>query len=108
MEGLNHYYPAFLDLRGRRVLVVGGGLVAVRKIDGLLKCACHIKVVAPEIRPEIEAQPFELVRRVYEPADLEGACLVFAATARNVTPEVRQVKVSMSSACANTLEPSGK
>ena len=80
MEGLNHYYPAFLDLRGRRVLVVGGGLVAVRKIDGLLKCACHIKVVAPEIRPEIEAQPFDLVRRAYEPTDLDGACLVFAAT----------------------------
>lgn len=80
MESLNTYYPAFLDLRGRRVVVVGGGLVAARKIDGLLKCACHIKVVAPEVRPEIAALPLEFVRRHYAPEDLAAAELVFAAT----------------------------
>ena len=80
MESLNPYYPVFLDLRGRLVTVVGGGPVAARKIDGLLKCACHIKVVAPEIRPEIESLPLEFVRREYAAADLLGASLVFAVT----------------------------
>ncbi len=80
MENLNPYYPAFLDLRGRRVVVVGGGLVAARKIDGLLKAACHIKVVAAEIRPELESLPLEFVRRDYAAGDLAGASLAFAAT----------------------------
>jgi precorrin-2 dehydrogenase/sirohydrochlorin ferrochelatase len=80
MENLNPYYPVFLDLRGRRVVVVGGGLVAARKIDGLLKSACHIKVIAPDIRPELASLPLEFVRRDYAAGDLNGASLAFAAT----------------------------
>src|ERR687887_617206 len=39
------YFPAFLDLRGRRCLVVGGGLIAERKVYGLLECGARVTAV---------------------------------------------------------------
>ena len=41
------YYPIYVDLRGRRCVVVGGGPVAARKVDGLLECGADVTVVAP-------------------------------------------------------------
>ncbi|MFB3827676.1 MAG: bifunctional precorrin-2 dehydrogenase/sirohydrochlorin ferrochelatase [Bryobacteraceae bacterium] len=73
------YYPIYLDLRGRRVLVAGAGKVALRKTRGLLEAGARVVVVAPRWLPEFESLPVELRRRPFEPADLEGACLAFTA-----------------------------
>jgi uroporphyrin-III C-methyltransferase / precorrin-2 dehydrogenase / sirohydrochlorin ferrochelatase len=48
-------FPVFLKLRGRRVLLVGGGPVARGKLAGLLEAGARVTVVAPEVRPESEA-----------------------------------------------------
>lgn len=48
-------FPAFLDLRGRPVLVVGGGIVARRKIAALLPTGAEVRVGAPELDPEVAA-----------------------------------------------------
>lgn len=74
------YYPVFLDLRGRPVLVVGAGKVALRKVRGLLEAGARVSVVAPRWEPEFERLPVALARRAFEPADLDGAFLVFTAT----------------------------
>ncbi len=77
----NFYYPIFIDLRGRTVTVVGGGLVACRKVEGLRKTGAHVKVIAPDIMSGIsQDSEVEILRRDYIPEDLEGACLVIAAT----------------------------
>jgi precorrin-2 dehydrogenase len=81
------YYMACLDLSGRPVLVVGGGPVALEKIEGLLDCGATVTVVAPQIVPELEHLPVELVRRAYRTGDLAGRFLVVAATA---TPSVNR------------------
>ena len=47
------YFPAFLDLRGRRCLVVGGGAVADRKVQGLLQCGARVTVVSPALVPAL-------------------------------------------------------
>jgi len=78
------YYPAFLDLRGRRCVVVGGGVVALRKVEALLRCGAQVLVVSPDLSVELAARVRE--RRVaheareFRPEDLGGAFLVVAAT----------------------------
>jgi len=77
----NVYYPAFLDLRDRLVLVVGGGMVAARKVEALQKAGARIKVVSPEVVEEIAGiQRVEIISREYEKGDLKGVFLVIAAT----------------------------
>ena len=74
------YYMACLDLEGRDVLVVGGGSVALEKVEGLLACNARVTVVAPEIVGELERPGVVLLHRDYLSDDLEGRFLVVAAT----------------------------
>jgi precorrin-2 dehydrogenase / sirohydrochlorin ferrochelatase len=73
-------YPVNLDLRGRPVLVVGGGRVALRKVDGLLTAGARVTVVAPSVRPEMRGRPVVVRTRRYRTADLDGVRLVVTAT----------------------------
>jgi len=74
-------YPVNLVLEGRDCLVVGGGRVAVRKVEGLAACGARVRVVAPRIDPELRALPgVTCEERPWQPADMEGAWLVIAAT----------------------------
>jgi siroheme synthase-like protein len=74
------YYMACLDLTGRNVLVVGGGRVALEKVDGLIDCGARVTVVAPHVVPELARLEVALIRRGYLSEDLEGRFLVVAAT----------------------------
>jgi uroporphyrin-III C-methyltransferase/precorrin-2 dehydrogenase/sirohydrochlorin ferrochelatase len=77
-------YPVGLRLHDRRVVVVGGGQVAHRRVAGLLAARARVTVVSPEVTPALEAlvEPGSLiwVRRRYEPGDLDGAWYAVAAT----------------------------
>ena len=83
------YYPMNLDVSGRLCAVIGGGSVATRRVAGLLDAGAKIKVVSPEISPELrtrsEAGELEWIGEPYSAAVLSGAFLVFIATSR---PEV--------------------
>jgi uroporphyrin-III C-methyltransferase/precorrin-2 dehydrogenase/sirohydrochlorin ferrochelatase len=72
-------FPLFLKLTGRRVLLVGAGPVAASKLAGLRAAGADVVVVAPEVRPEIEAAGVAIHRRAFEPSDLDGAWFVVAA-----------------------------
>jgi uroporphyrin-III C-methyltransferase / precorrin-2 dehydrogenase / sirohydrochlorin ferrochelatase len=82
-------YPVFLRLAGRRVVLVGGGAVAAGKLDGLLAAGAQVTVVAPDIRPELERVGVTLVRRPFEPADLDAAWWVVAAAPPEVNRQVQ-------------------
>lgn len=77
-------YPVMLSLSGRRVLVVGGGEVALRKVEGLLAERALPTVVAPVVVGAVEdltrSGAIELHRRPYRTGDVHGFTLVFAAT----------------------------
>jgi precorrin-2 dehydrogenase/sirohydrochlorin ferrochelatase len=79
------FFMTCLNLRGRRCLVVGAGPIGLEKIEGLLAAEADVHVVALEALPEVEQLGREgslrLDLRAYESDDLEGAFLVFAATA---------------------------
>jgi uroporphyrin-III C-methyltransferase/precorrin-2 dehydrogenase/sirohydrochlorin ferrochelatase len=76
--------PVFLDLHGRRVLLVGGGEVAARKAQLLVAAGARLRVVAPELGPALselcERSGAEVHRVSFAPAHLEAVMLAVAAT----------------------------
>jgi precorrin-2 dehydrogenase len=75
------YYPIFLDLDGRSVVIVGGGNVSARKAEALLRSGARVTVVAPEFVEAIEFdERITLKRKSYDANDLADATLVIAAT----------------------------
>ncbi|MFC1910186.1 bifunctional precorrin-2 dehydrogenase/sirohydrochlorin ferrochelatase [Chloroflexota bacterium] len=78
------FYPLFLIVKGKRCVVVGGGEVALRKARVLLKHGADVEVVSPELRPEMlkmaSAGMIKASKREFQPADLENAVIVIAAT----------------------------
>ncbi|HEY0799225.1 MAG TPA: siroheme synthase CysG [Steroidobacteraceae bacterium] len=81
-----NYFPVFFDLTAQRVLVVGGGEVALRKVALLERTGAAISLVAPEVHPELAdragAGKISLNVREFAPDDLIGARLVIVATSR--------------------------
>jgi uroporphyrin-III C-methyltransferase/precorrin-2 dehydrogenase/sirohydrochlorin ferrochelatase len=81
-----NYFPLFFDLRGLKVLVVGAGAVALRKVQLLERAHAAIVVVAPEAAAELgelaAAGTIELRLREFAAEDLDGARLVIVATSR--------------------------
>ncbi len=77
-------YPVNLLVRDRRVVVVGAGRIAARKIEPLLDAGAVVEVVSPEAGAEVrawaEAGRLVLRERAFEAADLEGAWLALTAT----------------------------
>ena len=74
-------YPVNLVLDGRRCLVVGGGEVAARKVEGLAACGARVDVVAPHVGASVRAVPgVSWEERPYRSDDFDGAWLVVAAT----------------------------
>jgi uroporphyrin-III C-methyltransferase / precorrin-2 dehydrogenase / sirohydrochlorin ferrochelatase len=80
------YFPVFFDLKAQKVLIVGGGEVALRKLALLERAGAALTVVAPELAPEIlalaNAGRIRTAAREFSPEDLEGARLVVVATHR--------------------------
>jgi precorrin-2 dehydrogenase/sirohydrochlorin ferrochelatase len=78
------YLPIFLDVIGRKCLVVGGGEVAARKVTTLLEAGAEVFILSPEINPTIVelARQRKVVhmKREYSQGDMEGASLVYATT----------------------------
>jgi uroporphyrin-III C-methyltransferase/precorrin-2 dehydrogenase/sirohydrochlorin ferrochelatase len=78
------YLPMFVDVRERACLVVGGGQVALRKVELLLRAGARVRVVATRASAALRAlsreQGVRIARRVYSSADLRGVELVIAAT----------------------------
>jgi len=73
-------YPIMLDLTHVPVLVVGGGRVAHRKVEGLLRARAEVTVVAPTITYEIRGLAVRIVERAYASSDLDHVRLVVTAT----------------------------
>ncbi|MEG1929600.1 MAG: precorrin-6A reductase [Anaerovorax sp.] len=87
-EGADHekkeWFPLFVRLQDTPILMVGGGKIALRRIKTLLNFRCHLKVVAREVCPELEALAargvLSLQIKSFEEADLQDMKLVLACT----------------------------
>ncbi len=77
------YFPAFLKLDGKKILIVGGGYIAGEKLEKLLDFTTDLTVIAPECSEEtkaqIEANALTYHARAYRPGDIEGFGVVIVA-----------------------------
>ena len=92
------YFPFFFDLRGRRVLIAGGGEVARRKAALLARAGAMIVAVAPKVSPDLAKIVAEARRKNYAADDLDGAAAAIAATDddalnRRVSEDARARKI---------------
>ncbi len=78
------YYPVFLDIAGKPVVVIGGGEVALQKVKGLVDAGAQVTVVSPELHPDlktlVDQGRVEHFEREYARGDLEGYFLAFVGT----------------------------
>ena len=84
-------FPIFVKLAGKLVVVVGGGAIAEGKIESLLSAGARIRLIAPQLQPQIAEWvrfgKIEWLPKEFAAGDLEGATLVIAATS---APSVNQ------------------
>ena len=75
------YFPFFIDIQDKPCLVVGGGMVALRKIEKLLPFGVEITVVSPAFCAEVEGmEGIQRVQRKFHPMDIVGKMFVIGAT----------------------------
>ena len=78
------YYPVFLEMKGRPCVVVGGGTVAERKVEGLLAADARVTIISPELTPALatlkEEGRLQHIARPYREGDLEGCEVAVVAT----------------------------
>ena len=78
------YYPIFLDIEDRDVVIIGGGPVCERKAETMMKYGARVTVVAPEFTEQItqwaKSGALKIRKKKYDAADLDGASIVIAST----------------------------
>jgi siroheme synthase-like protein len=78
------YYPIFLDIEDRDVVIIGGGPVCERKAETMLKYGARVTIVAPDFTGQIEqwaaAGLLRIRKKKYAPDDIDGASIVIAST----------------------------
>ena len=78
------YYPIFLQLQDRRVLVIGGGKEAQHKVRGLLAAGARLTIIAPKLTKELQGRlasgELDILQREYQDGDLAGYEVCMVAT----------------------------
>ncbi len=74
----SYRFPLFVDLNGRKAVVVGGGKIALRRVQVLLRFGAAVTMISPHCDCVPEGVTY--LCRPYAPGDLSGACLAVAAT----------------------------
>jgi len=108
----NSYYPLFLKVRGRKCVVVGGGEVALRKVEVLLGYGAEVKVISPCVCPELaelgSQNSIRIVERKYQEGDLEDTFVAIAATDDNEINKAVVSEAGQKSVLVNVVDDAEK
>lgn len=75
------FFPFYIDIKNKKCIIVGGGSVALRKLEKLIPFSPEITVIAPEVRNEIlDFSKIKIVKRKFQDKDIENAFLVISAS----------------------------
>ncbi len=102
------YYPVFLNLKGRLCVVIGGGEVAERKVQGLLDCGARVRLISPEMTPGLSDRAgrgdLEWLPREYREGDLKEAFLAIASTDRQPVNEAVAAEAAREKVVLNVVD----
>ncbi len=84
-------FPLFIDLTGKKAVVIGGGTVGLRRAEVLARFGAEVTVISPSLAREAEG--IRCVLRPYAPGDLDGAFLAVAAASDPAVNEARRLGV---------------
>ncbi|UBH14635.1 precorrin-2 dehydrogenase/sirohydrochlorin ferrochelatase family protein [Macrococcus armenti] len=73
-------YPVMLDINEKNILIVGGGQVATRKVQGLMNEGANVTVIAPEVTDVIKQSDVTIVQQPFKHQDISAFNIVFIAT----------------------------
>jgi siroheme synthase-like protein len=102
------YYPLYLDLQGKKSLLVGGGNIALRKASTLLECGAKVTVVSPRICAGLselsDAGRITVIPRSYREGDLAGASVAVIATSSRKTNALAAAEARKSKILVNVVD----
>jgi len=102
---MSKFYPIYLDVKGKRCVIVGGGKVAYRKVCSLKDAGADVIVVSPEICPEMaDVKGITLIKTKYDEELLESALLVIAATDNEAVNEKVAVDARKRNIIVNVID----
>ena len=100
--------PIFFNIQNRHCVVIGGGDVAMRKVSMLLKASASITLYSPEICHELQdlvaAEKIKFVQTNFEPHQLQGACMVIAATDDEAVNEAVSIAAKLQNIPVNVVD----
>ncbi len=83
------YLPVALNLEGRKVVIIGGGTIALQKVRTLLKYDASIFLFAREVSQDIKDTKIEWSEALYDQSQIQGASIVYGATdSRELNEEI--------------------
>jgi precorrin-2 dehydrogenase/sirohydrochlorin ferrochelatase/precorrin-6A/cobalt-precorrin-6A reductase len=101
------HFPLFIDIINKKIVVVGGGNVATRRIETVLKFGAYVTVIAPQTSEKLnvlhEQGEISIVKREYRKSDLQNAYMVIIATDRSeinetAVKDARELKILLNTA----------
>ncbi|MEK7353250.1 MAG: bifunctional precorrin-2 dehydrogenase/sirohydrochlorin ferrochelatase [Chloroflexota bacterium] len=105
------YYPVFLNVKGRKCAVIGGGQVALRKVVTLLEYGAKVEVISPELCPQLAnlagKKEISVLNREYRSGDLKGVFVAIAATDSSIINQQVAAEARKKSALVNVVDDAG-
>jgi len=102
------YYPVFLNVKGKKCVIIGGGQVALRKVNMLLETEAEVTVISPNMCPDLIQMAargeIRAINREYRTGDLENVFVAIAATDNGETNEQVVAEAREGSVLVNVVD----
>ena len=105
---MSHFIPISINISNRKILVVGGGNVALLKSSGLSRFTDNITILSPHVIDELREYLFTFISKEYESSDIEGYFMVYACTdKKDVNDQIKRdcsISGTLVAVCDNPTE----